>query len=803
MRCLMIACLCFGMWLNVYCQFTIISNVLELKDAKGKWSFVQYATNILKVTYQPEGYTRNENISDAVLLKPVQWKTALTTAVLLKQMNIAQKGDTLLLGEQKQCALIGAMDSADYRGFRFLLHNGETIYGSGERAIPFNRRGYRLQLYNDPHGFYAMGEETLNYSVPFITSSNHYALFFDNPSKGYLDIGKMDADVLTYGAFSGEINFYLITGKTYPEILQSYWILTGTQPLPPRWALGSFMSRFGYRSDKEVRDTFAKMRSEGVPFDAVIYDLFWFGDSIKGGLGNLDWVNKTAWPNPKKLIGDFREEGVKTILITEPYILEGTKSYEVLKPMLAVDSTGKQYNIPDFYFGTGGLIDIFRNDAKDQFWTYYQRQMDNGVEGWWGDLGEPEKHPPETYHNLRDFGYNRLFSANEVHNIYGHYWTKMLWDKYTQYYPNKRLFSLNRAGYAGTQRYGIFPWSGDVARTWSSLQAQLPIMLGMSMSGIPYIHSDAGGFTGGEKDEELYTRWLQFSAWSPIFRPHAFALYDLDPIGVSFPSEIVLHPEPYRRITKAADVQRYHRLPYIYTLAYNQTVKKEPIVSPLYYYFGGDTAAAAVEDEFMNGPNVLVAPVLQKSATSRTVYLPIQSWWYRWNSTQMIAGGIHTTVNAPLESIPVFVKAGSIIPIVPDSIVLPNTEAYTTADLDWHYYPGTTSTEYTLYDDDGRNAKALDSQQYELIKVKAVPGRNTYTFQFSSNGGNFDGKPATRRFHLFIHGSTVVPTVTASSGVPVQQHMAANGSLEVDFLFTGKLVTIIIQNKPKTGRRSM
>ena len=787
-----------------YSQFSVGNNAATFTAQGGKWTILSYAPNVLKVTWLPDAYTHNENISDAVVPKPATARPLLKGSIQVSFGNfpLQKKGDTLFLGDKQQCALIGGIQSPDYKGFRFLLHKGEKIYGSGERAIPFNRRGYRLMLYNDPHGAYRMGEEQLNYSVPFITSSNHYALFFDNPSRGYLDIGKTNPNILEFGAYSGELNFYIITGNTYPDILQSYWKLTGTQPLPPRWALGSFMSRFGYRNDKEVRDTFAKMKAENVPFDAVIYDLFWFGDSIKGGLGNLDWVNKNLWPNPKKLVNDFKEQGVKTILITEPFVLEGTRSFESFKPMLAVDSAGQYYTLPGFYFGKGGLIDIFRNDAQDHFWTYYKKQMDeNGVEGWWGDLGEPEKHPPETHHNLKDMGFNRLFAADEVHNIYNHYWTKMLSDKYKQDFPNKRLFSLNRAGFAGTQRYSIFPWSGDVARTWSSLQAQLPIMLGTSMSGLPYIHSDGGGFTGGDKDEELYTRWLQFSAWSPIFRPHAFDLGALDPNSTSFPSEIALHPDPYKSIAKQADIDRYHRLPYIYTLAYNQTVKSEPIVSPLYYYFASDTAAANVEDEFMSGKNILVAPVLQNGATSRSIYLPKTGWWYQWNSSRMMPGGQRTTVPAALNSIPVFVQAGSIIPTVPDSIPLPNTEVYAAKDIDWHYYPSGKATEYTLYDDDGKDAKAIATNQYELITIRATPRGNNYFFQISSNGGTFPGKPAFRNFRIIFHGMTVLPTISGANGLQVQQSKTADGSLQLSFEFTGKPVAIMINNQPKVKRR--
>ncbi|MEO6168715.1 MAG: TIM-barrel domain-containing protein, partial [Chitinophagales bacterium] len=445
----------------------------EASFKAGTWVFQEYNSSIIKVTFRPDGYERNENLSDAVMMKPafsstVKRITVPTDAekVKLHDAVINISGSSVSILKDNNSIEFSYQESDGYRGYDFRLRNNEKIFGGGERALPLNRRGYRFYLYNAPAYGYGEGAENLNYSVPFITSSRKYALFFDNASKGYFDIGKANSSVLKYGAFAGELTFYLITGNDYPQILSSYHQLTGTQPIPPLWALGTFMSRFGYTSEKQTRDIYDRMKAENVPFDAVIFDLFWFGDSIKGTIGNLDWVNRTEWPDPQKMIADFKAGGVQTILITEPFILEGTRSYESFKPYLGVDSIGKLYTLDKFYFGKGGLIDLFQKDAQLHFWEYYKKQMDIGVEGWWGDLGEPENHPADVYHKLNDFGYSRLFSADEVHNIYGHYWTKMLYDQFALNYPNKRLFSLNRSGFAGTQRYCIFPWSGDVSRSW-------------------------------------------------------------------------------------------------------------------------------------------------------------------------------------------------------------------------------------------------------------------------------------------------------------------------------------------------
>jgi oligosaccharide 4-alpha-D-glucosyltransferase len=182
------------------------------------------------------------------------------------------------------------------------------VYGGGSRALPLNRRGYAFMLDNNPWYGYSNGADNLNFSVPFFTSSAGYGLFFDNPSKGKVDIGKTNPEQMTVTFSSGEINVFIIFGANDKDILKQYHGLTGKQGLPPRWAMGNFMSRFGYSSEQQVNEIASKMQTEKIPFDAVIFDLFWFGDSIKGTMGNLQWVNKNKWPNPGLMISNFKKQ---------------------------------------------------------------------------------------------------------------------------------------------------------------------------------------------------------------------------------------------------------------------------------------------------------------------------------------------------------------------------------------------------------------------------------------------------------------------------------------------------------------
>jgi len=401
------------------------------------------------------------------------------------------------------------------------------------------------------------------------------------------------------------MKYVFIAGSSFPDIAHDYGKLTGTQPLPPRWALGNLQSRMAYRTQSEVDSIVQAMQKEKFPVDGVILDFYWFGDSIKGYLGKLDWY-KPHWPSPEKMIAKFRSKGVKTILITEPYIIDSLKNFQIANKLklFARDKEGKTFINTHFYFGPAGLFDMFKPATQEWFWKKYKAQINIGVAGWWGDLGEPETVSPDQY-----FVSGR---ANQVRNIYAFYWEKMLFDHYRKEYPNTRLFDLNRAGYAGSQRFSVYPWTGDVSRSWGGLQAQLPLMQNMSVCGIPFIHADAGGFALGVKDEELYTRWLQFASFTPILRPH----------GSGIPSEPIFFNKTTRRIVRNFMDLRYRLLPYIYTTAWEAHAKGMPIVRPLFYAFPEDSTAYHTVDEYLFGDDFLVAPVLEPGIKTMKVYLP-------------------------------------------------------------------------------------------------------------------------------------------------------------------------------------
>jgi oligosaccharide 4-alpha-D-glucosyltransferase len=429
---------------------------------------------------------------------------------------------------------------------------------------------------------------------------------------------------------------------------------------------------------------------------------------------------------------------------------------------------------------------MFQNKTKDWFWSKYDAQIKKGVAGWWGDLGEPEKHPNYVYHNLKDFGQARLFSADEVHNMYGHEWSKMVFDKYAKHYPTQRLFHLNRSGYAGTWRFGSVPWSGDVDRSWNGFKAQLPIMLSMSMSGVPTMHSDAGGFAMGERDPELYLRWLQMAVFTPIFRPHG-SVNAPDPSIPQIESEPVFYEEPNKTILKKMVKLRYELMPYVYTLMYEAATKGYPMVRPMFFHDNADSNLYKATDQYMFGDAFLIAPVLEKAATKRKLYLPKGLWYDFFNPIKTYNGGQWIEADVTNESIPVFVKGGSVIPMKP---AFENTAFYPKDQLMLHYYVADGTAQSMMYEDDGATPNAINQKKFELIRMSTVDEPGTTTLTLSGNGGMYNGKPAQRNVELFVYG-LFKPKEVRVNNVVVKSMLHDDGVVHVPVLkWDGKKLVI-------------
>ncbi len=761
---------------------------LEHKDAEGEWTIRFYNHAIIEVNYLKYQLPRQEQVSESVIAVPAPQKLSArkTRGISVELENLLaviwQQNQWYIRKDKNVLVKQAAYwNDSIHRGFEFVLAEDEYIYGGGERAVEMNRRGKAFTLYNQPHYGYEYGADALNFSVPFFISSKGYGLFFNNVSKGFTDIGKTDPNKWRVGFTSGALQFYVVAGDSPAEILSNYHRLTGTQPLPPRWAFGNFVSRFGYRSEQQVDAVLDSMFTHEFPMDAVIFDLFWFGDSIQRTLGNLDWVNRQQWPDPAGMLKKLQAKHLKSVLIVEPFVLEQTRNYQSAIPFLAVDASQKTYRLKDFYFGEGGLLDIFRKPAQQWMWKFYRQQIKNGVTGWWTDLGEPETHPQDLYHNLQDLGFKRLFAADEVHNAYGHYWNKFLFESFQKEQKNQRLFHLNRSGFAGSQRYSVFPWTGDVSRTWGGLKAQLPILLGMSLSGIPYIHADAGGFSMVDaKDPILYTRWLQFASFTPVFRPHGTALGELEAPEKDIPSEPALWPSPYRDITREYIRLRYALLPYNYNLAFEQTAYGLPLMRSMNIRSFDTVYHRSLDQQYFWGDALLVHPVVNASTSEMITYLP-DSGWYDFYQHTYYKGNEWVRKDYSLAFMPLFVKAGSVIPVWKHPAGNVSIDQYKGDSLILLYYPGEHARQYEWFDDDGASANSLERAAYELLHFNTRSREGAWILSVNTPIAN-TGRLRKRVFEVHV------PAVKPVSSVKV------NGQ-EVPFRLLEKGVSNLQEGK--------
>ncbi|WP_456377449.1 TIM-barrel domain-containing protein [Lutibacter sp.] len=727
---------------RIYQSISTENTHIEIKTNDGLYQIKPYSAEIIETSFIPNGKVFNVN-SHAVVLKPnkvkfkvsesgneIKLSTSGITVIITKkpfQISYSYK-NKFLISERK-----GYIKNEDNEVLDFNLTPKEILFGGGARALGMNRRGNRLKLYNRAHYGYETRSELMNYTLPLMYSSNLYAIHFDNAPIAYLDLDSKKDNSLQYETISGRKTYQVIAGDTWKDLVNHYTTLTGKQPLIPRWALGNFSSRFGYHSQEETINTINKFKEEEIPVDAIILDLYWFGKEMKGTMGNFEF-HKDSFPNPKKMIADLKEKGVKTILVTEPFILTTSKKWKeaVEKNILGLNHKGEPYKY-DFYFGNTGLIDIFKSEGKQWFWNIYKNYTKNyGVAGWWGDLGEPEVHPSDLIHATG--------TADEVHNIYGHNWAKLIFEGYQKEFPSQRPFILMRAGYSGSQHYGLIPWSGDVNRSWGGLQSQVEIALQMGMQGLGYMHSDLGGFAGANLDNELYTRWLQYGVFQPIYRPHA---------QEEVPSEPVFRDSKTMALAKKSIELRYALLPYNYTLAFENNQKGTPLMRPLFFENTSNKELFTNDKTYLWGNNFLVSPVVKQGLKEQEVYFPSNTNWYNFYTDEKIEGGKTITVKLVEESIPTYVRGGAFIPIIQP---IQNTTQYNLNSFDLHFYFDETveKSEDILYNDDGETPNAFEKGLYEIIDFESDYKNNKLCVEIETElGENYQF--SKKEINLIIH----------------------------------------------------
>lgn len=539
---------------------------------------------------------------------------------------------------------------------RFLLAEGTRFYGFGQKLGPLDRSGRRLTMWNTDDRPHLPDSDPLYQSIPFGIAMDHeraLGIFLDHPGRAIFDLGATEPRRWSIDVEGHALDVYLFVGPEPKRILDRYTELTGRPFLPPKWALGYHQSRWGYASADHVREIAAGFRARAIPCDAIYLDIDHMQDRRV-----FTW-DRERFPDPRALATELREHGFRLVPIVDPGV-KADPANEMYREGVAQGHFCRTVH-GDVYIGKAwpgrAAFPDFERKATRAWWgnALVRALVEQGAGGIWNDMNEPSNFTDggTLPAGVLQRGPDGERSHREIHNLYGLRMCQATYDALRRAAPDEEPFVLTRAGYAGIQRYAAV-WMGDNASWWEHLLASIPLCLGMGLSGVPFVGSDVGGFDG-DCTGELLVRWMQVGAFLPLFRNHC-SLERRAQEPWAFGPEI-------EALCRAAIERRYRLLPYLYELFVDANRVGTPIVRPLWLEFPKDEESYQINDEFMLGPNMLIAPVYVAGVRKRAVYLPAGRW-VGLDDRELHEGPGWILADAPIEKIPAFVRAGSRLPVL-------------------------------------------------------------------------------------------------------------------------------------------
>ena len=605
----------------------------------------------------------------------------------------------------------------------------ETYYGFGEKAFAeVSRAGKFIVNWNTDTFSYPVGTDPIYQSIPFfyaLYDGRSYGIFLNNTYRTWFDMGKRSTERYSFGTDGGELDYFVFTGgkeRSPKNILMDYAELTGKTPLPPMWALGYQQSRWSYFPDTRVREIADGFRRNKVPADVIYLDV-----DYMDGYRIFTWDNK-RFPDPTKLIADLKAQGFQTVLIVDPGI-KVDENYGVYRGgreagvfIKAPDGTELRRNV---WPQASAFPDFTDANARTWWGEQFKQHIAEGVAGFWNDMNEPgvflydRSERPETMHHPdKTFPYDTPHKGDGVpgtqrryHNVYGMQMARATFEGVKKLRPEKRPFVLTRAGFAGVQRYSAV-WTGDNYASWDHLTMSIPMLANLSVSGVPFIGTDVGGFND-RPSPELYARWLQAATFTPFLRSHSVGW-----VGNKEPWEF--GPE-FTAINRSSIELRYRFLPYIYSLFHEHERSGAPVMRPLWYVFPADKRGYLVADEYLLGDDLMVAPVVKEGMREREVYFPSGADWIDWWTGDRFVGGTQRIIKAPIDRLPIFVRSGAIIPT--QSVIQHTSEMSSvplTLNVAAEVAPGKSETA-DVYQDAG-DGYGYRSSEWRDIRIRHNPG---------------------------------------------------------------------------------
>lgn len=602
------------------------------------------------------------------------------------------------------------------------LHEKRTYFGKykfmgmGEASDTLTLNNSEFTMYH----FADLGNQAKLY-IPFYFTNTGYAVYYNANGKDTFSFTDSSSDsTVVYKTNQLYFDCYMYCESTPKKLVSRFYNFSGSKSLMPKWTFGYIQSKFGYQNEQEVYELLNQIDKHNIKVSAIVIDLHWYKR-----MGDLDW-NREKFPHYEEMCTELKKRDIKLLTISQPFFTNASKNYkeldendvfakrtkEVTKPQTAV--WGDWWCRDDLY---GSIINPIAPNAEKILGEKYVEMKSKGIDGFWLDLGEPENVPPQVFFNN--------YSEEEFHLHFANEWIKIIHSAITKAYPNYRMFVLSRCGYTGTAGYNVSVWSGDSSATFTNLKKQVLLGINSGITGYSYWGSDAGGFLSQLKlpDEEVYTRWMQFACFTPMFRTHGKKTAR----------------EPWCFEGNTTDIcldlvkLRNNLIPYIYSNSYKTYKDGVPLMRPLYLEHPEDEKCWYVNDEYYFGDNLLIAPVFTsiKENNTKQVYLP-KGLWYDFYTLNPVNGG-EITVDLTMDNIPVYIKEGSITVTEKEIIVTQSRK--------------TKSDEYIWYTDDGETNNYLNGDYEEIsmqlfdaiLVIKNVKIPKTVNIKFVKTNGEIIG----------------------------------------------------------------
>ena len=651
-------------------------------------------------------------------------------------------GKVFLHDDSKSMTPVTVNGEQTYRSEDYMTLAGygstEALYGLGQhQAGVWNYRGESIDL----------SQDNTSTAVPLMVSSMGYGLFWNNTSRTRFN-NRFEHALYISSEVADSIDYYLLYGPELDQVVAGYRELTGAAPLFGKWAYGFWQCKNRYKSQSELLGVAQKYRELKIPIDNVVQDWFWW--NRKG-----EHVFNQNYPDPKGMVDQLHAEHFHLMISVWPFFEPGSDAYEAMdKNGWFIDKTVVAK--PPYHQKAMAVYDASNPDARRYYWQLMNDPLFKlGIDAWWLDTTEPETEGREE--NIQLNHKLAIGSGNRFVNLFPLLTTTAVYEGQRAATNEKRVFILSRSGFAGSQRNAVAAWSGDINSDWITFQRQIPAGLNFALSGLPYWTTDIGGFVSGNPDDpayrELFIRWFQFGTFSPIFRVHGTRSNDQN--------ELWSYGTDAQKILTSYDRLRYRLIPYIYSLAWMVTSSNYTPMRALAMDFRSDPRALNVGDQFMFGPALLINPVTEPAADTRRMYLPKATWYDFWTGHAQ-SGGATITTAAPLDRLPLFVRAGSILPMGPDV----QYAAEKPADpIELRIYRGAEGS-LTLYEDEN------DGYAYEKGAYATIPitwSESDQSLTIGDRIGNFPGMLESRTFRVVFvkdnHGTGIDATDRADSTV--------------------------------------